>query len=315
MDEPVCCVYISVVIIQDVPADPLSDVLALSGLSAACSVRLVAGGDWALRFRPIALKFNVVQRGSCWLLADGMPAVALQAGDCFVVKGAPFVLASDPGVPAVDAAQVFADSPHAAQHGSGDDVALLGGSVTLEGPAASELLELLPGAIVIRAQPHEVSPLAWLLGALDREWRAGQAGARVVCNDLLRLMFVHALRQHIDTSDVGALGWLAGLRDPPIAAALRSIHAAPGHAWTLPALAAIAGMSRSAFALRFRQSVGQAPVTYAARWRMRVAALRLKNTASSVSGIAASLGFLSDAAFGAAFRRVYGVSPGQYRRS
>ena len=115
MDEPVCCVYISVVIIQDVPADPLSDVLALSGLSAACSVRLVAGGDWALRFRPIALKFNVVQRGSCWLLADGMPAVALQAGDCFVVKGAPFVLASDPGVPAVDAAQVFADSPHAAQ--------------------------------------------------------------------------------------------------------------------------------------------------------------------------------------------------------
>ena len=315
MDEPAAGVYISVVIIQDLPADPLSDVLSLSGLSAACSVRLSAGGDWALRFRPIALKFNVVRRGSCWLRVEGMPSVALQAGDCFVVKATPFVLASDPAVPAIDAAQVFSGSPDAARYGSGEDVALLGGSVTLQGPAASELLELLPGAIVIRAQPCGASPIAWLLDALDREWRAGHAGARVVCNDLLRLMFVHALRQHIDTADVDALGWLGGLKDPPIAAALRSIHAAPEQPWTLQALAAIAGMSRSAFALRFRQAVGQAPVAYASRWRMRVAALRLKNTVSSVSRIAASLGFLSDAAFGAAFRRVYGMSPGQYRRS
>lgn len=302
-------------IIQDVPADPLSDVLSLSGLSATCSVRLSAGGVWALRFRPIALKFNVVQHGGCWLLAEGMPPAVLAAGDCFVVTGAPFVLASEPGVDAVDAAVVFADSPTAAQYGEGDDVALLGGSVSLEGPAAADLLALLPQAIVIRARSREASPIGWLLEALDREWKAGQAGSHVVCNDLLRLMFVHALREHIQSADAAVLGWLGGLKDPPIAAALRTIHAAPEQSWTLPALAQVAGMSRSAFALRFKQAVGQAPVAYAARWRMRVAALRLKSTANSVSQIAAALGFLSDAAFGAAFRRVHGVSPGQYRRN
>ncbi|MGN6384048.1 MAG: hypothetical protein ACTHMK_15705 [Dyella sp.] len=55
MDEQACVVFNPVVIAQDAPADPLSDVLALAGLRAACSVRLTAGGAWALRFRPIEL--------------------------------------------------------------------------------------------------------------------------------------------------------------------------------------------------------------------------------------------------------------------
>ncbi|GAB3051166.1 cupin domain-containing protein [Stenotrophomonas tumulicola] len=300
-------------IIQNAPADPLSDVLSLAGLRAACSVRLTAGGAWALRFLPIELKFNIVQRGSCWLATEGREPVELQAGDCFVVSRTPFVLASDPALPAVDAAKVFAASPMFANHGEGEEVSLLGGSVTLAGPAASELLDLLPPVIVIRDHPIGASPFAWLLDALDREWRADLAGGRTVCNDLLRLMFVHALRRHIDAANPAALGWLGGLRDPAIAAALRVIHAAPAQTWKLEALAAVAGMSRSAFAAQFKQRVGQAPVAYAAQWRMRVAAMQLLGTTDSVSRIAASSGFLSDAAFGVAFRRVHGVSPGRYR--
>lgn len=314
MDEQAYRVLNPVVIVQDAPADPLSDVLALAGLRAACSVRLTAGGAWALRFRPIELKFNVVQRGGCWLSTDATEPVELQSGDCFVVSWMPFVLGSDPALPAQDAADVFAHSPTIANYGEGQDVALLGGSVTLGGPAASELLGLLPPVLVIRAQAAKDSPLPWLLDAMDREWRADLAGGRLVCNDLLRLMFVHALRLHIDTTEPATLGWLAGLRDAPVAAALRAIHAAPAQTWQLKTLATIAGLSRSAFAARFKQAVGQGPVSYAANWRMRVAAMRLLGSADSVSRIATSLGFLSDAAFGAAFRRVHGVSPGQYRR-
>ena len=125
---------------------------------------------------------------------------------------------------------------------------------------------------------------------------------------------VHALRYHITSSDAAQLNWLGGLRDPAIAKALRVIHHQPERPWKLAELADIACMSRSSFAAAFKARVGQAPVEYVTRWRMRVAASRLRMGTESVASVAASLGYLSDAAFGVAFRRVHGQSPGHYRR-
>jgi len=173
---------------------------------------------------------------------------------------------------------------------------------------------VLPSALIIHAQAAGASSFGWLLDELDREWQSGQAGAHAMCNDLLRLIFVHALRYHITTADAAALAWLGGLRDPAIAGVLRAIHGAPHRPWRLADMADIACMSRSSFAALFKQRVGQAPVEYATRWRMQVAASRLRNGFESVATVAAALGYLSDAAFGVAFRRVHGTSPGQYRR-
>ncbi|MDG2530686.1 AraC family transcriptional regulator [Caulobacter endophyticus] len=297
-------------IIQESPADPLSDVLALAGARAFCSVRLEAGGDWALRFDPAELKFNAVRRGACWLLAEGLAPRRIEAGDCFVVRR-PFVLTSDPALPPVDAAAVFADG-RAARYGEGDDVDILGGAVSFARSAPFHPAQLLPPVLVVGA--GEEAPIAWLLDQLDREWRGGAAGALLACNDLLRLMFVHVLRVHLASAGPAGLGWLAGLSDPPVAAALKAIHAQPARAWRLEELADLAGMSRSSFAERFRRRTGQPPIDYAARWRMQLAAARLLAEPVSVSIVAQDLGFLSDSAFGAAFRRVHGVSPGRYRR-
>jgi len=74
-------------------------------------------------------------------------------------------------------------------------------------------------------------------------------------------------------------------------------------------------MSRSVFALRFREIVGATPMEYLTRWRMLLAAERLKNPEDGLSAIAQSLGYESDSAFGKAFRRVMGCSPRQYVRS
>jgi AraC-like DNA-binding protein len=74
-------------------------------------------------------------------------------------------------------------------------------------------------------------------------------------------------------------------------------------------------MSRSVFALRFRETVGATPMEYLARWRMLLAADRLKNSSDGLSAIAQSLGYESESAFGKAFRRVMGYSPRQYIRS
>ncbi|MFY1664349.1 AraC family transcriptional regulator [Pseudomonas sp. Pseu.R1] len=313
-DEIVQKVQDSVVIIQNPGSDPLSDVLALAGLRAACSVRLQAGGQWALRFRPIELKFNVVRRGECWLRIEGYPAHRLQAGDCFVISRTPFILSSDPEYEAVNASDAFEKSSSLATLGAGDDVELLGGSVSLISTGASELLSLLPPAIIIRVASGAASSFAWLLDELDKEWQSAQAGAHAMCNDLLRLIFIHALRHHINTADVADLSWLGGLREPAIASVMRAVHGAPEKPWTLAQMAEIACMSRSSFAALFKIRVGQSPVEYATRWRMQVAASRLCASRDSVATVAASLGYLSDAAFGVAFRRTHGKSPGQYRR-
>lgn len=301
-------------IIQSPAGDPLSAVLALSELRAACSVRLQAGGVWALRFQPIELKFNVVRRGECWLRMQGMPARLLQAGDCFVVSRTPFILASGADVEAVNAAEVFAHDEASATFGVGEEVELLGGSVSLSGPGATELLDVLPTSLIIRAETAGASSFGWLLDELDREWPSHQAGSQAMCNDLLRLIFIHALRHHINSADAEQLAWLGGLREPAIAGVLRAVHAAPEKAWRLTQMAEMACMSRSGFAALFKTCMGVAPVEYTTRWRMRVAAFRLRNGRDNVATVAASLGYLSDAAFGAAFRRVHGISPGQYRR-
>ena len=266
------------------------------------------GGNWALRFNPTALKFNAVRHGHCWLTPQAEAPIHVHAGDCFIVVGKPFVLSSAPGIPPVDAAEVFGATGLSAHYGDGEDVSLLGGSVALSQADSGDLVCLLPPALVIRADAG-AAPMAWLLGQLDREWRDDRPGARAACDDLLRLMFVHALRAHLSQAPSDALGWLAGLNDRPVAAALRVIHADPTRSWRLSELAAVAGR----VAERFKARVGRPPIEYAAVWRMRIAARRLLDGHRSVSAIAQELGFLSDSAFGAAFRRVHGISPGRYR--
>lgn len=301
-------------IIQNSVSDPLSNILSLSGLRAKCSVRLQAGGRWALQFRPIELKFNVVRWGECWLRMDGMAPCHLKVGDCFVIARKPFILASGLDVEAINASDVFSHAEASATFGVGDDVELLGGSVSMVGPTATELLDVLPPALIIRAESAGASSFGWLLDELDREWQSNQPGAHVMSNDLLRLIFVRALRHHISVADAADLNWLGALGDPIIAAALRAIHGALDKPLRLAEMARMAGMSRSGFAALFKARLGQAPVEYATRWRMHVAASLLRNGRGKITTVAASLGYLSDAAFGAAFRRVHGKSPGQYRR-
>src|SRR6202012_1737049 len=103
--------------------------------------------------------------------------------------------------------------------------------------------------------------------------------------------------------------------DKHMSIAIASMHNNPGHPWTLRSLAERVGMSRSVFALRFRETVGETPMEYLTRWRMLLAAESLKNTSETLSAIARSFGYESESAFGKAFRRVMGCSPRQYTRN
>jgi transcriptional regulator GlxA family with amidase domain len=84
--------------------------------------------------------------------------------------------------------------------------------------------------------------------------------------------------------------------------------------WTLPNLAREVGVSRSVLSERFRHFLGESPIAYLTRWRLRLGARALTSTDHSVAQIASETGYESEAAFNRAFKREYGVPPARYRR-
>jgi transcriptional regulator GlxA family with amidase domain len=123
------------------------------------------------------------------------------------------------------------------------------------------------------------------------------------------------LRSHLAGLSADETTWLRALTDHQIGPALRLIHAEPAAPWTVAKLAAGAGMSRSAFAARFTNLVGEPPMGYVTWWRLHTAAVALRTTRTDVAEIAASAGYESAAAFSKAFRRLIGEPPASYRRA
>jgi AraC-like DNA-binding protein len=130
---------------------------------------------------------------------------------------------------------------------------------------------------------------------------------------LADIVMTQIVRAWIETRPADLSGWLAAVTDPQIGTALAKIHREPGQAWTVDALASAAGMSRSLFSERFMSLLGVSPARYLLQWRMRLAAVWLKNENMTVSEIASRLGYASDAAFSRAFKRFLGLSPGSVR--
>jgi AraC-like DNA-binding protein len=149
---------------------------------------------------------------------------------------------------------------------------------------------------------------------MREEVRDPQPGGSLIAQQLAYVMLVQALRLHLADGATKGVGWLFALADKSMSTAITCMHDDPGHPWTLQELAERVGMSRSIFALRFKEKVGATPMEYLTRWRMLLAGDRLKNSTDSISSIAASLGYESESAFGKAFRRVMGCTPGQHSR-
>jgi AraC-like DNA-binding protein len=159
------------------------------------------------------------------------------------------------------------------------------------------------------------SALRWSMERMMQELREPQPGGFLVVQHLAHMMLVQALRAHLAEGLRGSVGWLFALADPQMSAAIHSMHDDPAHPWTLQELAERVGMSRSSFALKFKETVGATPIDYLTRWRMLLAGERLTDSGDSISVISLSLGYESESAFSTAFKRVMGCSPRQYGRS
>lgn len=300
--------------------DPLSEVLALLETAPHATnnprfAGLKAGGAWAIRFgQPDGLKFNAVLAGQCWLAVDGVPEpVLLRAGDCYLLTRArAYTLASDLALVPVDAADVYRDAPHGIAHHGGDDVFLVGGRFVFSDEAGF-LLDGLPPLALVDGGSRQAPVLRWALDLLAQELATSGPGSALMLRHLGHMMLVQFMREYQDGGRQDRPGWLAALSDARLHRALVAIHETPQQRWSVAALAAIAGMSRSSFALHFKQRAGLGPLEYVLRWRMRLACRALKHGADTVSVIGQSLGYDSDSAFSNAFKRLLVCSPRQYR--
>jgi AraC-like DNA-binding protein len=298
--------------------DPLSDVLSLLKPRSYKAGGFDAGGDISVRFpEHQGIKCYAMVSGQCWLSVEGVPdPVRLRTGDCFLLpRGRPFRLASDLTLTPIDAETMF----RAKQNGSvslyngGGECSIVGGHFVLDGNHADILLGMLPPIVHIRKESDKAA-LRWSLDRMMQELREPQPGGFLVVDHLAHLMLVQALRLHLAEGIEGGVGWLFALADKQMGAAITAMHDDPAQRWTLQGLAERAGMSRSTFALKFKETVGTSPVEYLTRWRMLLAGDKLANSSDSISAIALCLGYESESAFSTAFKRVMGCSPWQYSR-
>ncbi len=264
--------------------------------------------------------FHLITEGECYVELGGEPPVHLRGGDVVVFpQGDAHVMASAPGVPPASGArldQVLARRPRQLVYGgAGPTTRLVCGYLACDARLARMLFTGLPALIKVNVRGSDAGE--WLEASVRyalAEARSPRPGGAGVLAKLAEVLFIEVLRLYMNEQSPGRIGWLAGVRDRIVGAALNALHAQPAYAWTLEELAQTAGTSRSVLAERFVELVGSTPMQYLTQWRMLLAANLLCGSNAPLARIAEDVGYQTDTAFSRAFRREFGAPPAAWRR-
>ena len=265
--------------------------------------------------------FHLITEGECHVELEGQPPLRLSAGDAVVFpQGDAHRMCSAPGIAPATGARldaVLARRPRTLVYGGGGATTrLVCGYLACDARLARLLLAGLPQ--VVRVNVRGSNAGVWLEASLRyalSEARSPRPGGAGVLAKLAEVLFIEVLRLHMNEQGEGRTGWLAGVGDRVVGAALNSIHQRPAHAWTLEDLARTSGTSRSVLAERFQQLVGSSPMQYLTQWRMLLATNLLCRSNAPLARIAEDVGYQTDTAFSRAFRREFGMPPATWRRN
>ena len=301
-----------------ISADPLGEVLhslRMAGVIYGLSeFSLPWGRD--IPAMPGCLMFHVVTEGSCWLPAEGADPLKLAPGGFVLVPhGEGHLLLSDleaQATPLFDVpCEKVTDKYEIMRHGGGGEMCkMICGAVRFARPAAERLLSVLPKRILIDAwRSTETEWMHSTLRLMAQEVEALRPGGETVVTRLADIFVVQAIRTWIASDPAAQQGWLGALRDPAIGRALQLVQRRPEEAWSVESLAEACAMSRSAFAARFAELVGETPIAYVRRWKMRHALTLMRDEGLTVGQVSRRLGYESEASFSRAFKREMNVSP------
>jgi AraC-like DNA-binding protein len=299
--------------------DPLDDAFSVMRVRESLYARVDAAAPWAIRFREgRAARFGLVISGACWLTTENpVKSIPLGAGDCYVIlDGSTYTLGDDPRSAPLNCFDVVPKLVDGAVSIGGGGIAatVVTGWFVYDELGARPLTALLPRVLHTRVDGYRTDILKTTLELLAKETERPGVGSGVVISGLADILFVQAIRSHLNNTSEGDVGWLAALSDKRIGAAMRALHGNPAEPWTVSSLADLANMSRSAFAARFKAKLGEAPLEYLTRWRMFRAGVLLRHSERPLAEIAKEVGYESDAALSKAFHRVVGMAPGAFRK-
>ncbi len=349
MDENCSGVLIFCLFVQkrEAKLDPITDIFRTMHVTAFGQHRLEATAPWGLiqdkqteekvtpadkKISPTDLAhFAMLSRGNCWLSVEGIPEpipltggegiaepIPLTGGDCFLLaKGTSIVLRDSPRTrPRWSFREIGAKANGnvALCGGGGAPTTIVCGSLSFDRASLRSITQLLPNFILMKADQARTLALHTTVQALASEMEEQAPGSEVVASRLAEVLFIQVLRAHIASGPERNKGWLRAIFDPQIGAALSAIHDRVNTPWTVESLAEAAGMSRSAFAARFKELLGQTPLEYVTEWRMQKAIQLLERRDKKLPEVARLVGYESDAAFSKAFKRVVRANPGEYLR-
>lgn len=310
--------------------DALSDVLHVLRLSGAVFLDAEFTAPWCVTSNSHLAGDHTHTVFFHWLIAGKCKARLTSGGDTFEIgagdlllmpNDASHLMGSDLEVAAVDGESLVRpgtnDSMMRIEYGGGGETTrFVCGFLTCDKRLCRPVLDALPGMLRV---PFGNDPTAtWFKSLLQlgtEETSAKRPGSDTVLAKLSELLFVEAIRRYGESMHAEQTGWLAGLRDRYVGKVLTLMHQRPGHDWTMDALAVEVGLSRSALAQRFTDLIGQPPMQYLTRWRLTVAAQRLRSDPTTLASIAEQIGYDSEAAFNRAFKREFGMPPAAWRKT
>ena len=294
--------------------DVLRDHLARARAGGAVFARTVAEPPWGLRLAgTIQLSVHAVVRGRGWIWFDDQRSpVGLVPGEVTLVRGGSrHYIGHEPGADCLEPDEFRVRHDRDAASENQRATVFLCGAYRFSGDIGNGLLEALPQVLTLQAAVGD--PLRDVIALLSHELTRSEPGQPTVLDRLLDVLLVLAIRADFRHNPT-APRWYRAATDPRLSPALEAMHENAGHPWTVPELAEISGLSRSAFARNFQDVLGQTPMQYLTEWRMALARDHLRAGELGMAAIARDVGYGSPYAFAAAFRRHHGEPPGAWRQ-
>jgi AraC-like DNA-binding protein len=300
--------------------DPLAEFFSSMRIRKAGFTRLNAYAPWGLTSHgDPSIKFVLVVNGTGVLATKSCPMpIPIQDGDVFIMLGdEPYNIYDDErsGMTACLDVEALRVGNQIEFGGGGAVTTFISGYFEIDRLDAEPLSSVLPTLLHLRRSQERTSAFQCILELLGSETESVHLGSEAAVARLFELLFIHAVRAFIQESAMPKKGWLAATADKNLAPAIRAIHAEPKKAWTVEMLAKTAGMSRSAFAVRFKNIVGKTPLSYLTDWRIHKAGRLIESSSLRIAAIARSVGYESEAAFTKAFKKVTGSKPSDFRRA
>jgi AraC-like DNA-binding protein len=299
----------------------VSDVLRSLTVQSSVFCTSDLRAPWGFRVeRSTVAKFHLVLAGHCMLLLDDNEPVRLGPGDLVLLpRGDAHALSDGTGPPSVLLSELLDATPPGDDltlqiGGDGPQTRILCGGFVLGTDLPAPIAQSYPRFLRMDAAALAIS--AWLEPALlTLAIQAGEhvPGVQAMQAKIAEVFIAEALRSWLVDADQAGLLVEALLTDEPIAQGLEAITQRFDERWTLSSLAAGVGLSRTAFATRFKHLVGDSPMHYLTRVRLSRAAGLLATTRLSHHEIAHLTGYGTEAALAKAFKRERRETLGQHR--